>query len=157
MPPPPVPPPLPTPRPKTWWERNWIWVAVLGGGALVAAFAVSAIVGLGWINKRIKTSEGYVLAMEVVRSDERIRAALGEPLVDEKVVTGSFNDSSSMHMVFAQVPLSGPKGRATMMINGVRFDKAWEFNTLSINIESTHETIDLRAAANAASKRAAKP
>ena len=83
-----------------------------------------------------------------VRAAARVRAALGEPLEDEAMITGSFSDTTRMHMVFAQVPLSGPKGHATLMVNAVKLDGPWQFTTLAVAVESTHEKIDLRSAVN---------
>ena len=152
-----VPPPLPPAPAKTWWNRNWWWLAGLGGLALLMAFSLLTLQGMKWVYRRVKESEGYRVALATVRADQRVVAALGEPIEDEDVVTGSFTNGTNMHFVFATVPLKGPKGRATMTLNATKTDGLWQFNALSVIVQSTHQVIDLRAAANGSHVRSGHP
>jgi len=155
--PPPIPPPLPPSRTRTWWSRHWLWVAILGGILLVANtwFGSSAI--MNWIARRVKDSEGYRVAMVTVRGDAQVRAALGEPVDDSGFIKGSFVETSHLHTIFAEIPLSGPKGRATLSINGAQADGPWHFQTLVVAVAATRATIDLRAAANDPGRHGKQP
>jgi len=103
---------------------------------------------MSWITKSIRESGGYQQAIATVRADRRIEAALGEPIDDSQSLTGSFVSTNHVHTVVATVPLKGPKGSATMVVNAMQMDGPWQFTVLSVTLQATRETLDLRAAAN---------
>lgn len=146
-------PSVPPPLPNTWWRKNWWWVAVLAGVMLLAAAGGSVFAvfkGLHWIQGQIKTSEGYRLGLATVRADQRVVAALGEPIEDKDMISGSFNNSTNRRSIMVMVPLSGPKGRASLVLAAAQRDGPWQFNTLMVTIEAGSQIIDLRDAANKA-------
>jgi hypothetical protein len=128
---------------------------LLGGAALlmlaVGGFSVFAFVN--WINSQMRKSEGYRLAMVVVRADPQVTAAIGEPISDNGIITGNFSVKNESQTISLETPLRGPKGRATLSISATKHAGPWEYRTLSVTVAATHQTFDLRAAANNAQKR----
>jgi len=120
----------------------------------MAAIGGGSIAGIGWIAGRVKDSKGYRIAIATVRANPEVQAALGTPLDDSGFLTGSFTNGTHWHTVFAQIPLKGPKDRATLTVTGTQTgDSPWRFETLVVIVQSTRAEIDLRSTANNPSKQ----
>jgi hypothetical protein len=148
-----VPPPIPPIQSKTWWRKYW-WLVLL------IVLGILGLIGVGggvfamfrWIDKEMRGSEGYRRAMTLVRADPQVVAALGEPIDDSGFISGNTTSNSHSQSLSIDVPLRGPKGRATVVIVATGRDDEWKFDTLSVTVEATHQIIDLRSAANDAAK-----
>ena len=113
---------------------------------VVAAVALFLIAALR-INAGIKESEAYRLAMVAVRADSRITTALGEPIESGYFLEGNVT-GNPVQSFSGDVPLHGPKGRATMGISASQHDGVWQFKWLKVTIAGSGEVTDLRDQVN---------
>lgn len=137
---------------KGWWGRNWKWCVPVGClgiiGCVVALFAVC--VGIGYM--MLKSSAPYQAAIAAAKSDPRVIAALGAPVTPGLLFTGKVNEStdwsstggeSSSGWADMHIQIHGPKGKGKIHVGGSKVNGKWIYHTLTVEIEATHETIDL--------------
>jgi Cytochrome oxidase complex assembly protein 1 len=132
------------PSQGNWWSRNWKWVVpvgclvpiVLGSG--VVFLVVSLVFGA------IKSSDAYTQAVARARANDEVKAVLGEPIQTGYFVSGNISvDGSSGNADFS-IPLSGPKGSATLYVTAKKAAGRWEFTTLEVAPKGSDTRIDLQ-------------
>ena len=136
-----TPPPLPNAR-DTWFTRNWKWfipVTCLAGVGILAAFAALIIVFFGII----KQSDAYSGALARVRAAPAVVEAIGTPIQEGWFLTGSIRVSGGSGAADLAIPISGPKGKATVYVEASKVLGVWHFYGLIVEIQSTKDRIDL--------------
>jgi hypothetical protein len=109
--------------------RNWIWVVPLGcltpillvGGCFVVS--VVAIFGL------LKSSEAYTRSLAAVTANEKVQAALGQPIEPSTIVTGNINVSTNGSHADVYYSISGPKGDGSVHAVADKRNGVWVFST----------------------------
>src|ERR1700682_6229442 len=128
-----------------WWSRNWKWVVpvgclvpiVLGSGLVL--LVVSLVFGA------LKSSDAYTQALSKAKANDEVRALLGEPIQAGFWVSGNFQvNGPSGHADFS-IPLSGPKGSATLYATAIKSAGRWEFTVLEVAPKGSDARIDLRS------------
>ena len=149
-PPPPPPPFTPAPHPQppappaSWWSRNWKWFVPTGccltplvlGGAF-GAFLVLVIFGA------LKQTDVYQTALARAKADQRVISALGTPIGEGWYLSGNTQVSGSSGEADLTIPISGPKGKATIYAVATKSAGEWTYSKLIVKVESSGETIDL--------------
>jgi hypothetical protein len=141
-----VPPPLPVKLPKTWWERYWMWVAIVGGVALLVAIIGGSMAGMNFITGKLRESEPYRFAMSTVQQDATVAAALGSPITATKMISGNFNKFNDQSFINLAIPISGPKGSGVLQVVASKTDGDWSYSTLQVFVADTKQVIPLRKA-----------
>jgi hypothetical protein len=123
------------------------WVVLGCGGCallvvLLAAF-VAAVLGIAFT--AVKSSDAYRTAVERASEHPLVIDALGEPIEDGLLVTGSVNVSGSSGEASLAIPISGPKGRATVYVEAQKSAGEWHFQVLEVEIAGRSGRIDLLA------------
>jgi Cytochrome oxidase complex assembly protein 1 len=142
--PPSQPPPLsPQPPRGNWWQRNWKWFVPTGCLTLIAmaVLFVACIVFL--VFSVMKSSDAYKIAVARAKSDQRVVAALGTPISEGMFASGKTNVNGPSGEADIGIPISGPKGKATIYAVATKSEGAWSFSKLNVKIDGTGETIDL--------------
>src|SRR5207245_5004925 len=98
-----------------WFGRNWKWVVPLGCllpalfvggcGLLVFLFATGII----------KQSDAYKIAMARAQANPALIEAIGSPISQTGIVSGNSKVTAPTDQANLSIPLSGPKGEATLM------------------------------------------
>ncbi len=146
---PPVVGPLPSAgdpaRPEPWWQRHprWCVAVVITGSALVMAVIVLAVFTV--VIGSIKSSDVYVTAMDRVRHNPAVAAALGTPLNERILVTGNIHVSGPTGLAELEIPISGPKASATVYVEATKQLGEWHFDHLIVQLDSTRKRLDLLA------------
>jgi hypothetical protein len=133
------PPAVPFPRPRNWLERNLKWLIpaiVLGLVAAVAGLALM-IVAL------LKGSSVYQGALGRIKPHPAVIAALGTPVREGFLFTGSIHIVNSSGEADLTIPFSGPKGEATAYVHATRSFGAWHYDRLIIETSVGNTRIDL--------------
>ena len=138
----PSPPTLETtalPRPQR--HRPWLVPAVVMGGVLLfcglMALMFSVFVGA------MKSSEAYTGALARTRAAPVVVAALGTPIEAGFFVTGTIHVSGPTGLAELEIPVHGPKGRATIYVEAAKRTGEWHFDHLIVQVERTGERLDL--------------
>jgi hypothetical protein len=145
------PPSAPQTPPKSWWSRNWKWFVPTGCLTLIALFVGFVLCIVFFVFSGIKSSDAYKTALERAKNDRRVVAALGSPIKDGLVPTGKTNGNGPSGEADIAIPISGPKGKATIYAVGTKSAGKWEFSKLAVQIDGG-EMLDLNG-----SSREAKP
>lgn len=154
--PPPFPAPPPVPKAGTWWSRNWLWfvpvcilsILLLLGGC-VGFFAL--IFGV------MKSSDVYKTAVARAEADPGVIGALGTPIKEGFLFTGSINVSGAAGNASLAIPISGPNGKATIYVEATKSEGVWTFSTLDVVLDGSGQKIDLKDKAPASSLPASSP
>ena len=140
---PPSPPPLTTQAPpKNWWQRNWKWFVPTGCFTLIALGVLFVVCISLLVFSFMKSSEAYKTAVARAKTDHRVVAALGTPIQEGMFPSGKTNVNGHSGEADLAIPISGPKGRATIYAVGAKSDGKWTFSKLDVQIDGG-ETINL--------------
>lgn len=138
--------PSPAEQPPLSWPKRHpkLFVATIGAGAVLVLLAViasvfSAIVG------HIKSSDAYTGALARAEAAPAVVAALGTPLKPGWLVTGNIHISGPTGLAELAIPVTGPKGRATIYVEATKHLGDWQFDHLIVHLEPSNERLDLSA------------
>ncbi|HEY6069885.1 MAG TPA: cytochrome c oxidase assembly factor Coa1 family protein [Chthoniobacterales bacterium] len=142
--PPPVPPPPLTAQqpPRSWWARNWKWFVPTGCLTFFALIALVIACVTMFVFGVLKSTDVYKTALSRAKNDQRVVAALGTPIKEGLVPMGKTNVEGSSGQSDLAIPISGPKGKATIYAVATKSEGQWNFSKLSVAIEGG-QTIDL--------------
>lgn len=132
------------PNPPSWLERNWKWfipVTLIGVIGFMAVF-VGAIVTL--VFGMIKSSDPYKDAVVIAKASPVIQERLGEPVREGFFVMGNIHVSGSGGEASLSIPLSGPKGKVTIFVEGERSMGKWEYSDLIAQFEDSGERVSIK-------------
>ncbi|MCZ2154593.1 MAG: cytochrome c oxidase assembly factor 1 family protein [Bryobacterales bacterium] len=82
-------------------------------------------------------------ALTRAQRDERVRAALGEPVEPGWLVTGHVESSGVSESANLVIPLSGPRGAGTLYLNAARTGGTWRYTVLEVEVKQSGERISL--------------
>jgi len=130
--------------PRSWFGRNWKWLLPFGcllpfvvvGGctALVVLVAFGAL----------RQSTAYQMSLAVVQADEKVQAALGQPIESAMFVRGSVNIATGDRGdADINYDISGPKDKGTVHVIAVQRGGNWKLKKLTVDVESTGDQIDV--------------
>jgi len=134
----------PAPMPPTnWLGRNWKWAVPVGcllpllflGGCAIAIFFFATGV--------MKQSDVYKTALARAQTNPAVIEAIGSPISQTGIVSGSSNVTGPSGEAKLSIPLRGPKGKATLYVEATKSADIWYFQTMQVKIEKTGERIDL--------------
>lgn len=97
----------------------------------------------------MKSSDAYKIAVARAKSDQRVVAALGTPISEGMFASGKTNVNGPSGEADIGIPISGPKGKATIYAVATKSEGQWSFSKLDVKIEGTGETIDLNETGSA--------
>jgi hypothetical protein len=144
MEPTPATPPL-TPQPPrgNWWQRNWKWFVPTGCLTLIAMMVVFVACIVLLVFSVMKSSDAYKIAVARAKNDQRVVTALGTPISEGMFASGKTNVNGPSGEADIGIPISGPKGKATIYAVATKSEGTWSFSKLDVKIDGTGETIDL--------------
>jgi hypothetical protein len=143
-----LPPSSPTqvpPQHPGWWSRNWKWFAPVGCLTVIALFAALVAILVFVVMGAMKSTDAYKLALDKAQKDARVQQRLGTPIEAGWFASGSVNVSGSSGKADLTIPISGPKGKATIYVDATKFASEWKFNKLEVGFEGDPEHLDLLA------------
>jgi Cytochrome oxidase complex assembly protein 1 len=137
-------PPLPPPSPRgNWWQRNWKWFVPTGCLTLIALGLLFCVGTFFLVLTAFKSSDPYKIAVSRAKSDQRVIAAVGTPIHAGIFTTGNTSVQGASGQANLAIPISGPKGKATIYAVATKSEGSWSFSKLNVKIDGTGETIDL--------------
>lgn len=93
----------------------------------------------------MKESDAYKVAVTRARESPAVIAALGTPIREGRFTSGSTNVNGALGEANLAIPISGPKGKATVYVEAKKSAGVWRFQTLVARVESTGQRIDLNS------------
>lgn len=128
----------------SWWGRNWKWVLPTGGCLTVIILLVIFVGAIFFgANNLMKDSMPYKEAISKARQNGQLIELLGEPIEQEGMIQGHINFENGEGDIDIKVPLTGPKGEASLYVVGTKKRDTWTYSDVYVIIDSTGETIFL--------------
>jgi hypothetical protein len=119
---------------QSWWSRNWKWVVPAGClGMLLSCGCLGAII-FGVTFQAIKGSSIYTEAIATASQSPEVREALGEPVTSDGLPQGSVQTSNDTGTARLSIPLRGPKGEGTLVVDAYKRAGAWQYNRLEVDV-----------------------
>lgn len=136
---------VPPPLRRSWWSRNWLWFVPVGCLGMLTVFVAFVAGIVMFVFGAMKSSDVYKTAVARAKSNTEVTAALGTPIEEGFWVSGSTNVSGSSGNADLTIPLSGPKGKATVYAIATKAAGRWNYSTLEVEIDGQSERIDLNS------------
>jgi Cytochrome oxidase complex assembly protein 1 len=140
----PIPPPIPFQAKGTWWTRNWKWFVPTGCLSLLALFALFVCSIVLIVFGAMKSTDVYKDALARAKANPVVIEALGSPVKEGLFVSGNTNVNGASGEANLSIPISGPKGKATIYLKAEKSLGRWNYSDLVVEIEKTGERIDLK-------------
>jgi hypothetical protein len=130
------------PQPN-WFGRNWKWVVPLGCLLPVVFVAGCGLLAFLFATDIMKQSDAYKIALARAQANAAVIEAIGSPISQTGIVSGKSKVSGPTGQANLAIPLSGPKGKATLYVEAKKSADTWFFQTTVVKIEKIGERIDL--------------
>lgn len=107
---------------------------------IVVGVAAVFTIGLGGV---IGNSEVSKLAFARAEADPTVRQRIGEPVKRGFFTSGSIETSDASGRADLSIPISGPRGKATLYVVAHKSAGLWTFITLQVALKEGTERLDL--------------
>ena len=140
----------PTVPRRGWWSRNWKWFVPTGCLSLIALFLAFIALIVFVVFGAMKSTDVYKTAVARAKASPAVIAALGSPITEGMFLSGSANTSGGSGTADMSIPISGPKGKATIYVTATKSGGEWDYSKLYVQLDQTKERIQLRDSDGAA-------
>jgi hypothetical protein len=122
---------------------NWKWLSPRTCVAVLLAIVAFAAGLTIIVEAMFKSSDAYHEALRRARSSSVVSSALGLPLREGFFVTGNAHFENSSGHAELTIPLSGPRGKGSILVEAAKENGSWTFSTLMVQVEKSGKLIDL--------------
>src|SRR5437899_5312036 len=136
------------PNERGWWSRNWKWAVPVGCLAplLVCCGGIGLLITA--VFGAIKSSEPYQEALARAQASPALQDELGQPIRPGFFPTGTISTSFNVPggetgRADLSIPISRPKGMATLRVMAEKSDGGWTFTTLEAVVAGRQQPIDI--------------
>jgi len=91
----------------------------------------------------IKSSDVYQEALARAKKNNKVQATIGTPIQEGFFATGNINVSGTKGNADLAIPISGPKGSATVYAVARKEAGKWTFSTLDVVVDGGGNRINL--------------
>jgi hypothetical protein len=145
-----TPPPLPFGDPTNIQKEHASAVGkgvLFGCGGCAMALGVVALLGVAvfaLVMSFMKGADACQMPLKAAQESELMRAELGEPITMGWLVSGNIQINNGDGTADVTVPVSGPKGSASIHTVGTKKDGGpWSFTKMQATIEASGKQVDL--------------
>lgn len=93
----------------------------------------------------MKQSDAYKIALARAQTNPSLIDAIGSPITQRGIISGNSNVNGAVGEANLSIPLSGPKGKATLYVEARKSADVWSFQILVAKVEKTEQRVDLNA------------
>lgn len=120
-----------------------LWLIPVGClGLLVVCGGIAAVV-YGVVRTSFRSSEPYQVAVSRAKANPEVVAALGSPIEEGALPSGSIQVSGGSGSADLGIPIHGPNGKATVYVQAEKFAGKWEYRRMVVSLNGRE--IDLLA------------
>ncbi len=135
------------PRPgapqPSWLSRHWGKALAIGCLGLFLAFVAFITLIMLVVFASMKSSDVYKTAVARAKAHPQVVEKLGTPIEEGFFVSGNIETSPARGEAKLTIPISGPKGKATIYADATKRGGDWEFSVLEVVIEGESGKIEL--------------
>jgi hypothetical protein len=119
-----------------------LWILPIGClGLLVVCGGLAAVI-YGVVRTSFRSSDPYQVAVARAKAHPDVIAALGSPIDEGALPSGSLNVSGGSGSADLSIPIHGPDGKATVSVQAEKFAGKWEYRRIVATLSDGQE-IDL--------------
>ena len=108
------------------------------------ALGAAAIFALLWfVMAQVRDNDAYRIALAQARADRAVTTAIGSPIETGWWMSGQFNSGGGQGEARMDIPLKGPRGKATLFVHARSRLGVWKFDTLAVTVDGSTRPIDL--------------
>lgn len=147
-------PPYPlsyAPVKKSWLDRNARWKIPLGCLLVIVLLGAFVAIIFTVVEGSFRKSAVYKEALARAERDPQVASRIGVPLWPSRVLQGEIHVSGSSGTAHMTIPVTGPRGKATIYLDARKAAGTWEFLTLQVQFEGQPGCKNLLVAAGATS------
>jgi hypothetical protein len=130
---------------RNWWGRNWKWFVPVGCLGSLALFVGFVALIMCFVYGMMKSSDAYKNAVSTAIAHPSVQKGIGTPIEEGMFTTGNINVSGPSGQANLAIPISGPRGKATIYAVAAKSAGQWTFSILVVEIKTTKQRIDLLA------------
>lgn len=136
-----VPPPLPAPKRG---GAKWVFLGC-GGCLTLLILGGLCFAGFVWlVMGAIKGTDVYAEAFKRMQNSAQVQESLGTPIEAGWMFQGSVNYANGAGNADISVPVTGPKGEATLVAKATKQSgEAWQYSVMEVRLAGGG-TIDLK-------------
>ena len=125
-------------------KSPWVWIGLGCGAMILMGFGLVAFI-MVVVFGSMRASTPYRDAVTRAQTDPRVIALLGSPIEPGYFFSGSINTQNRDGDATFDIPLRGPKGKATLRVKAIKKRGRWTYTELIVTPPSGAE-IDLLSA-----------
>lgn len=91
----------------------------------------------------MKSTDVYKTALSRAQAEPAVIEALGTPIKDGFLFTGSTHVNGASGDADMGIPISGPKGKGTIYVVATKSAGRWSYTTLEVEIAATKQRVPL--------------
>ncbi len=91
----------------------------------------------------MKSTDVYKDALARAKADPAVIETLGSPITERFLVSGNTNVNGASGEANLSIAVSGPNGKGTIYVAAKKSLGRWNYSRLTVEIEKTHQRIDL--------------
>lgn len=134
---------VPGPVNRSWLDRHARWKIPLGCFIVIILLCAFVAVILTILDVSFRNSVVYQEALARAGRNPEVVSRIGEPLKPGRVLQGRINVSGSTGNANMNIPVTGPRGKATIVLDARKVDGAWVFRTLYVQFDHQSGTVNL--------------
>jgi hypothetical protein len=123
---------VPGPVEKSWLDRHAGWKIPLGCLIVIVLLCAFVAVLFTVLDVSFRTSIVYQQALARAGRSPEVVSRIGGPLKPGRVLHGQTNVSGSTGSANMNIPVTGPRGKATVILDARKVDGEWVFRTLYV-------------------------
>ena len=112
-------------------RRVWVQVTI----AVVACLVAIAIIGgslFYGIEKMMRSSDAYKMALSRAQASPCIAEKLGTPIAAKWLISGNISENNGGGSANFDIPVYGPRGQGELNVSATRSDGAWTITSLTL-------------------------
>lgn len=135
-------------HPKPALSRNV--PRAIGLGCLAVVVTACLFIGSVFViaHVALRSSDAYQIALATAQRDSSVGGALGTPIRPGWLTTGQVHANGTSGEADLKIPITGPRGSATIEARAEKSAGKWTFSVLRVRFEGRATPLDLVAAGN---------
>ncbi len=134
---------------KSWLDRHAGWKIPIGCLLVIVFLGAFVVAVFTVVEASFRKSAVYKEALARAERNPLVANRIGLPLRPARVLQGEINVSGSSGTAHMAIPISGPRGKATINLDARKAAGTWEFLTLEAKFDDQPYCVNLLAGAEA--------
>src|SRR5437763_7405045 len=128
---------------RNWWLQNWKWFVPLGCFSMLMLFVIFVGSVALIVFSAMKSTDVYKGALTRAQAHPSVIEALGSPIKEGFLLSGSTNVNGASGEANLSIPISGQMEKGTIYVAATKSLGRWNYSGLIVEITKTHQRIDL--------------